>query len=336
MRFESPDWLLSLWAAPVLALIALWALSRRAAQIRRFIDVSLLPRVVPGLSFGRPLTRAFLLIAALAFVGVALARPQWNPRPQEVIRKGRDVCFLIDVSRSMLAEDLAPNRLERAKLWVLDAMSVLRGDRVAIVPFAGTAVVKCPLTHDYGFARMALADLSPTSVARGGTLIGDALRAVLSEVFETDEPSFRDVILITDGEDHESFPVEAAKALGEAGIRLIAIGVGDETQGRPIPITDDQGRQRPLTYQGQTVQSRLDGQTLREMVNATPGGTYFNVATGTIELDKVYKRLIQQAEQKEMAGLQQMRYDERFQIFLAAALLLLLLEGFINDRRAVQ
>jgi len=334
VRFETPEWLLSLWAAPVLVIIALWAVSRRTAQVRRFVEESLRLRIAPGMSATRPMIRALLLVTSLALVGVALSRPQWNPRPQEVVRKGRDVCFLIDVSRSMLAEDLAPNRLERSKLWVLDAMSILRGDRVAIVPFAGTAVVKCPLTHDYGFARMSLADVSPSSVARGGTLMGDALRTVLAEVFESEEPSFKDVILITDGEDHESFPVEAAKGLAQAGVRLIAIGVGDETQGRPIPITDEQGRQRLLTYQGQTVYSKLDGPTLREMVGATPGGVYFNVATGTIELDKVYKRLIQQAEQKEMAGLEQIRYDERFQIFLAAALVLLFLEGLINERRA--
>ena len=165
--------------------------------------------------------------------------------------------------------------------------------------FAGTAVIKCPLTLDYGFFHMALTDISPSSVSRGGTLIGDAIRKAVDEVFDERQKEHRDLILITDGEDHESFPVEAAKMLGEQGIRLIAIGLGDEDQGRRIPITRG-GRKTFLQYDGQEIWSKLDASTLRQMVNATPGGRYLNVATGAIDLGDVYVKLIASAEKTEL------------------------------------
>lgn len=334
MRLEEYGWLNALWALPVLAALAAWAMARRREALHRFVEAGLAPLMAGSASVARPAMKTAIVIAALGLAVVALARPQWNAVPQEVRREGRDVCFLIDVSRSMLAEDLAPNRLERAKLWVQDVLGVARGDRVAIVAFAGKAVVKCPLTHDYGFARLALDDLSPRSVGRGGTLIGDAIRAALSEVFDTKEASYKDIVLITDGEDQESFPVEAAKAAGEAGVRIIAIGIGDETRGRPIPVADESGLRRPLQFQGQTVLSKLDGKTLREVAMASRDGVYFNVATGTIELDKVYQRLVRQAGRREMESTQAVRYEEKFQVFLAAALALLLVERLIGERRA--
>ena len=147
-----------------------------------------------------------LLLFSFVFLILACTRPGWNPSPKSIQRKGRDVVFLLDVSKSMLAEDLAPNRLQRAKLAILDCIERLQGDRVAVVAFAGTAVVKCPLTLDYGYFRMMLESVTTDSVSRGGTLIGDALRKTLEDVFDDQERQFKDIILITDGEDHDSFP----------------------------------------------------------------------------------------------------------------------------------
>lgn len=335
MSFGAPQWLLALWALPLVVLMVVYGVQRRRSMIRRFVESGLLDVVAPSRSVARQAVRGGLLVAALVLVVVGLARPQWGATPQELRAKGRDVCFVIDVSRSMLAEDLAPNRLERAKLWVQDVLDRAQGDRVAIIAFAGVASVKSPLTHDYGFATMALRDLSPDSVPRGGTLMGDALRLAASEVFDKGSENFRDVILITDGEDHESFPVEAARALGEAGIRLIIVGIGDENVGRPIPVTDPAtGQTRLLAYQGQTVLTKLDAPTLAEMARATPGGQYFNVATGTIELDTVYASLVRQAEQRELEARDAVRLQEQFQWFLAAAAALVLLERLISERRS--
>jgi Ca-activated chloride channel family protein len=278
--------------------------------------------------------RGVLLFFGAAFIVVALARPAWNRSAQEVTRRGRDVVFLIDVSRSMLADDLRPNRLERAKLAVQDAASRMEGDRVALVAFAGTASVKCPLTIDYGFFRMALDELTPDSVPRGGSLIGDAIRKALTEVFDENPSRYRDIILITDGEDQDSKPVEAAQQAGERGVRLIAIGLGDESTGRRIPVRTEAGREAFLSYQGEDVWSKLDAATLKRMAAATPGGRYLNVATGAIDLGDIYAKLIESADQRTFETEMVDSYEERFQIFLALAFALLCFDVAIAGRRA--
>jgi Ca-activated chloride channel family protein len=233
----------------------------------------------------------------------------------------------------MLAEDLAPNRLERAKLAINDVIDTLDGDRVGLVAFAGTAAIKCPLTLDYGFFRMMLGNISTASITRGGTMIGDAIRTVLDQVLDSQEKQFKDIVLITDGEDHESFPLEAAKEAAAKGVRLFIVGLGDENEGKRIPITDASGRRTFMQYKGQEVWSRLDADTLREMALATPGGRYLNVATGTIDLGEVYLQLIGSAEKRELEEETIEKYEEKFQIFLGIAFLLLSIEAVISERR---
>ena len=331
-RFLAIDMLYLWWVIPLLGAVYFYAATKRRRALEQFTEPGLLPQINTTLSSGRRRWKTALLLAGFACAVVALARPAWNPAPREVRRSGRDVVFLLDVSKSMLAKDLAPNRLERAKLAMVDTIERLQGDRVALVAFAGTAVIKCPLTLDYGFFRLALSDISPASVSRGGTLIGDAIRKAIGEVFDEGRKGFRDLILITDGEDHESFPVEAAKMLGEQGIRLIAIGLGDENQGRRIPVTSG-GRKTFLQYNGQEIWSKLDAATLRQMVNATPGGRYLNVATGAIDLGDVYVKLIASAEKTELGSMEIERYEEKFQVFLGLAFLLLCLEMAVSERK---
>jgi len=189
------------------------------------------------------------------------------------------------------------------------------------------------LTLDYGFFRLMLEKISTDSIARGGTMIGDALRKILSDVFDNQVKEFKDIILITDGEDHDSFPVDAAKAAGEKGIRLIAVGLGDENEGKRIPLTNDAGEKTFLKYQGKEVWTKLDGDTLRKMVNATPGGKYLNVATGIIDLGDVYLKLIASAAKKKLASQTIKRYEEKFQIFLAVAFILLSIEMITSERK---
>ncbi|MBN1163673.1 MAG: VWA domain-containing protein, partial [Candidatus Krumholzibacteriota bacterium] len=260
-------------------------------------------------------------------------RPAWNPRPRTVQRSGRDIVFILDVSRSMVAEDLAPNRLEKAKYSIRDMIARLEGDRVALVVFAGTAVLKCPLTLDYGFFNLMLEDVDTESVSRGGTMIGDAIRKTLDEAFDDQEKKYKDIILITDGEDHDSFPVEAAEEAGRRGIRIIAIGLGEEYQGKRIPITDEKGNRTFLTYQGQEVWSKLDATTLRKIANETPGGRYLNVATGTIDLGDVYAKLIAGEEKREIESKTIKLYEDKFQIFLSLAFLCLMAEVLVTERR---
>jgi Ca-activated chloride channel family protein len=330
IHFTDIRMLLLLWLLPPLWLLFLHAAARRRKAMAAFIEPALAGRCG---TMGRPAKRGrrFLLFClALACMIIALARPAWNLQETTVKRSGRDLVFMVDVSKSMLAADLMPNRLERAKLAIRDCVEKLQGDRIALVAFAGTASVKCPLTQDYAFFLMMLDAISTDSSGRGGTLIGDALRATFDQVFDDQEKQFKDIILITDGEDHESFPVQAAEKIGDACIRLLIIGLGDEKEGQRIPVTTADGKTSFLKYNGQEVWSRLDGQTLRKMAEATPGGRYLPVATGTVDLGEVYLDLVAPADQKELEAKTIKRYEEKFQIFLAAAVLLLTAEGMIG------
>ena len=266
-----------------------------------------------------------LIFIALLLVVFASARPSWDKKEISISRKGRDVVFVIDVSRSMLAEDLYPNRLERAKLAVLDALSVIDGDRVGLVAFAGTSVVKCPLTVDYSFFRQSVEQLQPGSVSLGGSMIGDALRKTLSEVLKDGTGGYRDIVLITDGEDQESYPVKAAETLGESNVRLIAVGLGDENTGKRIPVTDDSGNTVFLTYEGREVWSRLDADSLRKMAAATPGGKYLNVSTGSFDMGEIYRSLIKTQESRFIDEETTVEHEENFQYFLFPAVFLMML-----------
>jgi len=324
-----------LWLIPLLASIYVYAWQKRKSALKLFIDAGLMDRIPVSISHIKRFWKSVSVLVALAFIVISMARPAWNPKPETIERSGRDVVFLLDVSKSMLAEDLVPNRLERAKLAIIDCIERLDGDRIGLVAFAGTAAVKCPLTLDYGFFTMMLKDISTDSIARGGTLIGDALRKVMTDVFDDQVKEFKDIILITDGEDHDSFPVDAAKDAGEKGVRIIAIGLGDENEGKRIPVTNEAGIKTFLKYNGQEIWSRLDADTLRKMVNATPGGKYLNVATGTIDLGSVYTRLIATADKKQLESDTIKRYEEKFQIFLTVAFIILCFELLVNERKKV-
>jgi len=333
VHFETIGMLYVLWMIPVLLIFYLYGAHKRRRALEEFAQRDLLRHINISASPARRRWKALAVLGSCAFIVFALVRPGWNPKPKELERRGRDVVFILDVSKSMLAEDIAPNRLERAKLAILDCLERIEGDRVGLIAFAGTAAVKCPLTLDYGFFRLMLEDVSTDSIARGGTMMGDAIRKALDEVFDDREKKYKDIILITDGEDHDSFPVEAAEEAGRRGVRIIAVGLGDENEGRRIPITDESGRKTFLTYKGQEVWSKLDADTLRKMVNATPGGKYLNVATGTTDLGEVYVKLVASAEKKALESKTVERYEEKYQIFLAVAFALLCIEAMMSDRK---
>ena len=241
---------------------------------------------------------------------------------------------MLDTSRSMLAEDIKPNRLERSKIAIRDLLERLKGDRIAIITFAGNSTVKCPLTQDYAFVRMVLADISTESTSRGGTMIGDAIRKATEDVFDRQSRKYKDIILITDGEDHDSFPVQAAEKAAAEGIRIIAIGLGSETEGSRIPITGPNGEKTFLKYKGQEVWSKLDGDTLRKIVYATEGGKYLSVEPGTtLDLGEIYEGLIASAEKRELESVTMTRYDEKFQVFLVLGLGLIVWETLTSERK---
>jgi Ca-activated chloride channel family protein len=335
MNFGNDKALWLLFIIPVVLVPAYtWCFWRKARTLSILASNEMLKKINTSVSLKKQIFKALLLIAAFISIVAALTEPKWNPKSQQIKRKGRDIAILLDTSRSMLAEDIKPSRLERSKIAISDLLETLKGDRVAILTFAGNSTIKCPLTQDYSFIRMVLADISTESTSRGGTMIGDAIRKATQEVFDRQSREYKDIVLITDGEDHESFPVEAAKKAGIEGIRIIAIGLGDEDQGSRIPITGPNGERTFLKYKGQEVWSKVDGDTLREIVYATEGGKYLSVKPGTtLDLGEIYEDLIASAEKRELESATMMTYDEKFQIFVALGIILIICEALISERK---
>jgi len=328
-------WLL--FTVPVILVPAYaWCFWRKAKTLRVLASSGMLKKINVSVSLKKQLFKAFLLIAAFVSIVIALTEPRWNPQSQKIKRRGRDVCILLDTSRSMLAEDIKPSRLERSKIAIRDLLEVLQGDRIAIVTFAGNSTVKCPLTQDYAFVRMVLADISTESTSRGGTMIGDAIRKATEDVFDRKTREYKDIILITDGEDHDSFPIQAAEKAAEEGIRIITIGLGDEEKGSRIPITAPNGEKTFMKYKGQEVWSKLNADALRKLVYATSGGKYLSVEPGTtLDLGQIYEGLIASAEKRELESTTMTRYDEKFQIFLALGLGLIAWETLTSERKRI-
>jgi len=329
-----------LFAVPAVLLpVYIWCFWQKARALRVLASNEMLKKINNSVSLKKQIFKALLLLGAFVSVVGALTEPKWNPQAQKIRRRGRDICILLDTSRSMLAEDIKPSRLERSRIAIADLLETLAGDRVSIVTFAGNSTVKCPLTQDYAFVRMALADISTESTSRGGTVIGDAIRKATQEVFDQKSRQYKDIILITDGEEHEgyeSFGVQAAEKASAEGIRIIAIGLGNENEGSRIPITGPNGEKTFLKHKGQEVWSKLGGDLLRRIVYATDGGKFLSVGPGTtLDLGQIYESLIASAEKRELESTTMFRYDEKFQIFVALGLLFLICEAFISERRKI-
>ncbi|HRI54301.1 MAG TPA: VWA domain-containing protein [Pseudomonadota bacterium] len=279
--------------------VALWGLLaylelRQSGQLARFISPLMQLRLARRLPRGRRLLRLGLLLLAFGAGSVAMLRPQ-TPGELETVSSTQvaaDLMVVLDVSRSMLAEDAAPSRLQRAKAEVLDLLSKLKGHRVGLVAFAGRAQVLCPLTPDYGFFRVVLERTDTRSIGRGGTRIGDGLRGAL-EAFGPPGGA-RLILLITDGEDLEnSYPVEAAKEVRKAGVRVVAIGFGDE-RGSEIMLTDPKTGARSFLVdrEGKVARSRLDGKMLRDIAVATEGA-YIPAGVAALDLESIIREHIQ-------------------------------------------
>jgi Ca-activated chloride channel family protein len=330
MKFGNLSYLLLLWLVPALAFFYVYAFLKKERLIREFCGTELYPRLVPAARQGRQKLKAFLLIMAVLCFVVALVRPKWGFHWEDIKRVGVDIIVAIDVSKSMLAEDVKPNRLERAKREVYDLCQMLEGDRIGLIAFAGTSFVQCPLTLDYGAFRMFLDYLSPDLIPTPGTSLGSAIRTAI-ESFNRQQRTSKALILITDGEDHDQNTLDALNEAKKEGIKIFAIGVGQES-GTPIPATDGSGgflKDR----RGELVLSRMDEKTLQKMAIET-GGSYVRSVTGDMDLDQIYRKDIRgSVEQKELRSTRKKRWEERFQWFIALGLGFLLLEFFLREQK---
>jgi Ca-activated chloride channel family protein len=334
MRFAALAYAHLLWLLPALLALYIYAFTRKRQALAEFVDVVLTPRLVPTLSRTRQWCKALCLLGAVGCLVLALMQPQWGQEWQEVQRQGRDLMLVLDVSRSMLAEDVVPSRLARAKNDMKDLVQVLQkegGHRLGLVVFAGQASLQCPLTLDYGFFLQQLNQVGPHTVTRGGTLIGDALRKALS-AFGPLANNYKDIILITDGEDHDSFPLEAAKAAAAAQVSIYTIGVGDAVKGTRVPVPEATGQRAYVQYQGHEVLSRMQSDLLLELARLT-GGAYVPAGTRAIELDRIYAEKIAPKARRQTAMTKRERFIHRYQWFVLAGVLLLGMDMLVREGR---
>ncbi len=331
-EFDAPERIHLLWGVVAIALLVIYGHWQRRRFLRRFADAPLLSRLAPAGGWARPAARLVLLGATLALLVIALMGPRWGQREQTVIRRGIEVMVVLDVSRSMLARDLAPNRLERAKVWIKDdLLPALGGDRVGLIVFAGAARLKSALTSDYGFFRLALDEVSTASAPVGGTLIGDALR-LAGESFRGPVETHRVVLLFTDGEDQESFPVEAAQKLwDEQKVTIFAFGLGDSRDGARIPLAGG-GDQGYLKYKDEVVWSRANFSELERIARASGRGVFVPVGTREVELGKLYREsIVPMARADEHREQQTIPLPSQYHHFALAALACLVVESLIRD-----
>ena len=301
--------------------------------MEKFCGTDLLDQLLSPVCIKRQKLKAFLLTLSIVFIILALVRPKWGFHWEEIKRRGVDIMVAVDVSKSMLAEDVKPNRLERAKREVYDLCNMLKGDRIGLIAFAGTGFVQCPLTLDYSAFRMFLDSLSPDLIPTPGTNLGDAILKAVN-CFNRQDRKSKALIIITDGEDHGSNVLQAAKLAKKQGIKIFTIGVG-EPGGTPIPLMDGSGgflKDR----QGNVVMSRLDEKTLQKIALET-GGCYVRSVTGDMDLDRIYLQEIRGGmKQKELQSTRRRRWEERFQWFVLAALLLTVLEFVTRENKQLE
>ncbi|HUF76176.1 MAG TPA: VWA domain-containing protein [Longimicrobiales bacterium] len=330
-RFADSVWLWALALVPLLSALHLAASARRRKALAAIGDRALMEKLTASVSVAARRWKTALTLVATGLLVLALARPQFGTRVETVASRGQDIVVAVDLSQSMLAEDVAPSRLERARLSILRLIQRLDGDRIGLVAFAAGAFVQSPLTIDYSAAGMFLNAMHPDLMPVQGTDLGAALRVSL-DALEQGGREAGVVVIVTDGEDHEeAFESELARA-AEMGVRVHVVGVGT-TEGVPIPVFDELGRRTGFLRdeEGAVVTTRLGDQTLRTVAERT-GARYVRAGAGGSALDDLVDELAG-GEGELIEERQVTLFEEQFQIFLGFALALLLAEWLLPERR---
>lgn len=338
VTFGDANKLYALWGLVPLILVLLHARNRRARAAATLLDAPMRARLMPSRRGWRAALPATLLVVGVACLVVAAARPRFGTVYEKVAQRGADLVVILDVSKSMLSRDVHPSRLERSKAYIRDLLARVGGHRAGLVVFAGRPVVACPMTADLAFFESVLTDVTPDSAPRGGTVIGDAIRAaidVLNPIPDRDQA----FVLITDGEDQDSFPLEAAAVAAERGVRIFTVGIGDPNVGARIPIDGEPAgaSRRYVTHDGKEVLSRMDEGLLQAVARETRGA-YVPARTGTYDLGDVYVDHLASLRAGALREEERRRHREQFQLFAGLGLLALLASWLIrptHSRRAV-
>lgn len=330
MTFQHPEFLIALILVPLAGLFLYWASRQRRQVLSRLGDLALIHRLSDTVNWQGRRWRHLLWLAALGLLIFSIARPQWGSEVQEIEQEGLQVMVALDVSQSMLAEDVKPSRLDRAKLEISDLTQQLRGDEIGVVLFSGAAFVQVPLTSDYVTALNYLKNAGPSAISRPGTVIGDAIR-MATEAFDPKLSSQKVLVIMTDGEDVESEPLGMAQAAAEQGVLIYTIGFGTP-EGETVPQTDATGRVVGVKQdaEGNPVISKMNEETLQQIAEIG-GGNYYRATTEGSELASLLAEL-DGLQRAELQSRQAVRKFEHYQPFLALALAALLVAELIPDR----
>lgn len=324
LRFEDPIFLWLLWLIPLLALVRFVAWRRRKANLRKFGDPALVKDLMPDVSKYRPSVKFWLLNAVLAVMIIMVARPQMGAKISHEKRNGIEAIICMDISNSMLAEDVVPSRLDKSKMLVENMVDHFTNDKIGLVVFAGDAFVQLPITSDYVSAKMFLQNIDPSLIQTQGTDIARAINVAMHSFTQQDKVG-RAIIVITDGEDHEGGAEEAAAQAKKAGINVFILGVGS-TKGAPIPIGNGNYLKDNT---GQTVMTHLNEQMCQQIAKAG-SGTYIHVDNTSDAQDELNDQLTK-LQKGETNSVIYSEYDEQFQAFGILAIILLILEVCILE-----
>jgi Ca-activated chloride channel family protein len=331
LRYENSEWLLLLIVVPIIIALFILAVRWRKKAIDKFGESHMVFKLMPMASFRKLRLKFFLFCLSIIFIIIGLANPQIGSKMEEVKREGVDLMIAIDLSNSMLAEDLQPNRLMRAKQSISRLIDRLDGDRIGLVVFAGDAYVQLPITTDYSAAKLFLSTINTNIVPTQGTAIGKAIELSINS-FDVSNDQNKAIIIITDGENHEDDAIQKAKEAEDMGIFVHTIGMGS-AEGGPIPIKNRYGT--ITSYQkdksGNTVITKLNEEMLKEIA-ANGGGSYIRANSTQSSLDALFKE-INKMEKKEIGSKVFTDYKDRFQWFLGIALLLLIIESLLRNTK---
>lgn len=328
-QFANPDYLYFLGLLPLVLLVFIFIMIFKKIQLKRLGEPIIISTLLPDRSVGRQYIKMIVVILALGFLIIGASRPQLGSKLEKGERKGIDLFICLDVSNSMLAQDIQPDRLSRAKNAVSKMIDELKNDRIGIVVFAGKSYLQLPITTDYAAAKLFVSTISPELVPTQGTAIGDAINMAV-ESFDKNKHS-KAIILITDGENFEDDPIEAAKNANDIGIKVFTVGMG-LPDGAPIPIIRN-GQQVGFKQDnsGGTVITKLNDEVLQK-ISATGGGAYVRANNTQSSLDKIFKE-INSMQKTEFEAKIFADYEERFQYFLLFAFILFALEPLLLERR---
>jgi len=328
-RFANPDFLYLLLLLPVVILLFIINEIRKKKALKRLGDINLVGRLVPEMSKIRPVIKFILPLIAILSGIIMVSRPQFGSKIEDVKKQGVEVIIALDVSNSMLAEDIQPDRLTRAKQAISRLVDNLNNDKIGLIVFAGDAYIQIPVTTDYISAKMFLSTINPNMVPKQGTAIGAAISLGIRS-FSPGEGKSKAMIIITDGENHEDDPVREAEEASKAGIVIHTIGIGS-TEGVPVPVVNNGRKDYLKDADGNTVITKLDEEILKKIALST-NGNYVRASNSNIGLDEIFSQ-IKKMKKQELESTMYTEYNDQFQIFAAIAIFMLMVDFIIMERK---